>query len=247
MTEQEQQEPLRESPESLCARVAAGDSVAEADLYRRYRRGVLFLLTQRSGDPELAADLAQDALMRVLAAVRNREIETPAALNGYVRQVAINLLIAHRRKQVRQNTGSIDPTAENSFPDERSESVLEHLKRDQLRPIVSTLLSRLSVKRDRDILERTFLHDEDKASICSRWNLTPSQFDTVIHRARQRLKALIEQQHEIRDLLDPLELIVATALLSAMAASAEPRPHSTEFVQSQHLQSMSQEYREWSA
>src|SRR6185436_5403273 len=47
-------------------------------------------------------------------------------------------------------------------------------------------------RRDREILVRFYLQEEEKEAICRDLALAPDQFDKVLHRARARLKELLE-------------------------------------------------------
>ncbi|HEY2591447.1 MAG TPA: hypothetical protein VGI35_07635, partial [Steroidobacteraceae bacterium] len=47
-------------------------------------------------------------------------------------------------------------------------------------------------ERDRGVLVRFYLEEDDKETICRDLQLTPLQFDKVLHRARRRLRTLLE-------------------------------------------------------
>jgi len=47
----------------------------------------------------------------------------------------------------------------------------------------------MKTERDRDILQRHYLGDEDKGLICEALELTSAHFDRVLCRARQCLKS----------------------------------------------------------
>ncbi|MEL7310031.1 MAG: sigma-70 family RNA polymerase sigma factor [Pseudomonadota bacterium] len=205
------------SASELCSRIVQGDNAAETVLYERYRRGTLFFLTRESGDPELASDLVHDTLLKVIVAARAGEIREPSALNGYVRSTARNMLIAWRRKEARRDTTPVDPQDGDPFPDNKSISILEDLKCSQLGSIVDLLLSQLRVERDRDVLIRLFLHDEDRAAICDRWDLSPTQLDSVLHRARTRLRTIASQHYdeqELSDMMGRASVLILFCLLS---------------------------------
>ena len=57
---------------------------------------------------------------------------------------------------------------------------------------VRRILLELRTPRDREILTRFYLQDQDKDVICRDLSLDADQFDKVLHRARGRLKELIE-------------------------------------------------------
>jgi len=57
---------------------------------------------------------------------------------------------------------------------------------------VRTLLQGMGSARDRTILKRFYLDEESKETICSELGLLADQFDKVLHRARARLRELLE-------------------------------------------------------
>ena len=50
----------------------------------------------------------------------------------------------------------------------------------------------LPTVRDREIIKRFYLDEEDKAEICRSMGLSPLHFDRVMFRARQRVRVLLE-------------------------------------------------------
>ena len=54
------------------------------------------------------------------------------------------------------------------------------------------MLQELNSPRDREILVRFYLQEEEKDAICRDLGLEADQFDKVLHRARARLKELLE-------------------------------------------------------
>lgn len=186
------------STQDLARRVTDGDSRAEAELVERYEAGLKLLLLKRTGDSSLAQDLCQDTLVLVISKLRAGELNNPAALSGFVRQVAVNLSIEHFRKEkryVRQDDGIISLNAPHL------DGKADHLDRAQARQLLETALQALGTKRDREILQRFYLLDEDKANICDALALTPAHFDRVLYRAKQRMRQLIQAKPDFRERL----------------------------------------------
>jgi RNA polymerase sigma-70 factor (ECF subfamily) len=70
------------------------------------------------------------------------------------------------------------------------------------------VIASMGTPRDRLILTRFYLEEEDKDSICRDLSLDALQFDKVLHRARGRLKSLLEAQGLGKsDLLSVLVLV----------------------------------------
>ena len=84
----------------LCTRIRPGSRDAEGEMVRRYGAGLLYLLKRRTRDADLALDLRQDTFRVAIEKLRGSALEEPARLAAYLRGVALNLLIAQRRKRV---------------------------------------------------------------------------------------------------------------------------------------------------
>src|SRR5262249_37968305 len=59
---------------------------------------------------------------------------------------------------------------------------------------VKNVIRGMSSQRDRAILVRFYLDEEDKETICRDLGLSPLQFDKILHRARGRLRKLLEAE-----------------------------------------------------
>jgi RNA polymerase sigma-70 factor (ECF subfamily) len=64
----------------------------------------------------------------------------------------------------------------------------------QIRQRTQQLIESLPSPRDRDVIKRFYLDEEDKEVICGKLGLTPLQFTQVMSRARQRMKQLFDSQ-----------------------------------------------------
>ena len=97
-------ESTLESPESLVNRIIKGDSLAENQLVERYWKSLIYILGRRTNDADLTQDIAQDTFLVVISKVRNGQLENPSAIGAFIRNIGINLVIAHYRKEVRRKT-----------------------------------------------------------------------------------------------------------------------------------------------
>src|SRR2546423_12032185 len=68
-----------------------------AAVYRDYP-GLRALILRRVRDPDVAADILQDAAVTTLEKLRSGEIAHPENVGGYLYRVALNHLRNHRRK-----------------------------------------------------------------------------------------------------------------------------------------------------
>ncbi len=175
----------------LVARIRNGESHAENELVARYSKALLYMLRRRTnGDLQLAEDVHQDTFRIVIERLRGTGIEDPRKLAGYVHCTGKNVLIGILRRRQRRNTHAdselIDATA--STPDVQSRAI----EQEQLATRVRSLLTELGSDRDRAILTRFYLHQEDKASICQALDLSDLHFNRVLYRAKKRFRDILE-------------------------------------------------------
>jgi RNA polymerase sigma-70 factor (ECF subfamily) len=191
-----------DSNRALCARIRLGDTDAEAILIARLQSGLRLVANRASGgDIELSRDVCQEALVILLRRLRTTGLDDPSGLEAFAAQTARNLVIAARRKNVRQRTAT-DSEALDCLPDPRPPAP-EQEASGRLGVLVQRLLAELPGDRDRAILTRFYLKEDDKSEICRDLNLTDLGFNQVIFRARNRLRRLLVQAGiDKQDLLD---------------------------------------------
>jgi RNA polymerase sigma-70 factor (ECF subfamily) len=170
----------------LVARISAGDRSAEREFVGAYARGVRALVRRhcRPNDP-VVDDLAQDVLARVLQRLRAGAIRDSNALPAYVQTVVMYATSAEYR--ARRHTGSDEVLAETPALD----NPLEQLRSDQLGRALRHALEQMPVPRDREILMRFYLDEQDKDDICRDLGIDASHFHRVVFRARERLRELL--------------------------------------------------------
>jgi RNA polymerase sigma-70 factor (ECF subfamily) len=186
----------------LVRRIAAGDASAEEALVERYRRGLLYLLRRLGALPDLGDDLQQETFRIVIERLRREGLADPAALASFLRATARNLLIAERRKTARRRTwGDTGELAEAVAP---APSQLQSVLLDEEAEIVRKLIGELPTDRDRQLLLRFYVGEEDKDTICTDLGLDHLHFNRVLFRARQRFKELLERFQKGQTTIRPL-------------------------------------------
>lgn len=211
------------APEQIVLKIRDGERQAESILVQKYWRGIKFLLLKRCQSHELAEDLTQDTFIIAIHRIRQGEVKEPKALSGFIRQIGIHLLIAHYRKEARRDTEcDTDIVIQNA---DKSPTINEQLEAAQIKQIVQQLIDEMSVDRDKELLRRYFLFEQDKQAICQFLDLSPDQFDKVLYRARNRLKSKIEAalQESQQSLVSNMPmLVVLTSLLTLIEISESP-------------------------
>jgi RNA polymerase sigma-70 factor (ECF subfamily) len=143
--------------------------------------------------------LRQDTFIVAIEKLRTAALNDPERLAGYLRGVALNLLLAEQRKTARRAT-SADSDAVEAAAD-HGKGPFDNVSGEQVRQAVHLLLQELGTPRDREILTRLYIHDEDKESICRGLGVDAVHFNRVLFRAKQRFRALLlraEQKNRLR-------------------------------------------------
>lgn len=152
--------------------------------------GLRLLILGRTRNPALCNDLLQEAVATTWEKWLAGKIARPDQIAGYVYQVAMNLLRNHRRSFAERPDKRVDPDhADALMAEESADTALADSMAEQIRVLLEEL-----PERDRFVVKRFYLDEQDKESICREWGgLSALQFDKVIHRARGRLRTLFQQ------------------------------------------------------
>jgi RNA polymerase sigma-70 factor, ECF subfamily len=182
------------------ARADAGSSADARDLERsdidaligRDYIGLRLLIFRRVGDTQVAADLLNDAICIAWEKYCEGQIARPEQIAGFVFQVAMNLLRNRRRSIGERPERRTDADLIDALPANDAQVDLD--VGDRVTDQVLRILRSMDSARDRTVLVRFYLDEDDKDVICRDLRLSPSQFAKVLHRARRRLRELLESQ-----------------------------------------------------
>ncbi|MDP2535901.1 RNA polymerase sigma factor [Alteromonas stellipolaris] len=176
---------------ALVKRILAGDAAAELQMIERYKRGLRYVLRRKCHDLDLTADISQETWRIVIERIRNNELREPAKLSAFILQTAKNLLLMHFRKSdiKRQQTG-MGEALESEYSGPSTQSPEDALERHNLGLLVQTVIKELNTPRDRELLHRYYIHEQDKSLICNELNVNAKNFDNVLYRCKQRFKTL---------------------------------------------------------
>lgn len=179
------------SPADLVKRILAGERGAEDELVSRYSRGVAIIVRRIAKDPSLTDDLCQETFRLVLEKVRRGDVREAEKLSGFICSLARNLAIDHfRQTSRREATADIESSLPLSDPaPDQLTVLLQQEKADAIRQV----LKELKPVRDREILYRFYLVEEDKEIICADLGLSSLHFNRVLYRARERFRELCQQ------------------------------------------------------
>lgn len=200
------------TPEDLVARLGAGETGAEAELIATYGRPVALLLARHTRSREEAEDLYQETFRLALVKLRAGELREADRLPGFLARLARNLAIEHYRKAGRRQTEPDSETVDR-VAGTASSPLVEILDREHA-ALIRRLIRELGTARDREILLRFYIQEEDKETIAADLGLSSLQFNRVLHRARRRYRELFLEA------TGGTGNAVATALLVLLAARA---------------------------
>jgi RNA polymerase sigma-70 factor, ECF subfamily len=171
----------------LVARIIAGDQQAEEELIERYTRGVTFILQRESRNVPVE-DLRQDTFRIALEKIRNGDVREPERLSGFVASIARNLVIQYFRRPLREE--SLEEPTQLRDPAPSQLDLLLQKERDKA---VRQVIKEIKSERDRQVLLRFYIAEEEKDKICADFGLSSLHFNRVLFRARKRFKELYVQ------------------------------------------------------
>jgi RNA polymerase sigma-70 factor (ECF subfamily) len=185
-----------ETAAELVRRIVAGETAAEGELVERSRDVLHFLARRHSREEADAEDLVQETLIVALERIRRGEVEQPERLTAFLRSLLKNLSIGRyrrRRYAVERPSETLPEAPEGGSGEQTLQSgpLGELLRRERSR-LTRRLLAELKVPRDREVLFRYYVAEEESGRICADLGLDGDHFYRVLHRARQRYRQLWE-------------------------------------------------------
>lgn len=168
------------------AGVRAGEAPAFTELYGRHSPALLTFLVGLTGDRAMAEDLLQETFVRVYRARHN--YEATGSFRAWLFTIGRRLVIDWRRS--RKITWIDDATAlETASAPERAEDRIE--ARDLIFRIEGALNRLPPAQREVVLLSRYAALDTDEIARVT--GQTPGAVRVTLHRALQRLRALLSE------------------------------------------------------
>jgi len=176
------------SAETLVKRIIDGDRDAEAELVESFGRGIGFVLRKESRTEENARDLFQETFRIAIEKIRNGDLRDSKKLGSFLSSIARFTVIDFYRAKTRHDN-RFEQTDEitHAAP---GDTQLQSLVRQEQAGLVRRTINELKSDRDRQILFRFFIAEDEKEDICRDLNLTSLHFNRVLHRAKLRYKEL---------------------------------------------------------
>ncbi len=192
-----QQSELEESEiaKDLVRRIRKKDPAAEDALDQRYRGRLRYVLMRQMPQfPHDVEDLVQESLSIAIFRLREGKIEDPERLGGYIYGIARNLRFRKVEELSRRDKLS-DPDFVDSIPDDQlppDEVVANEETTLIMRRVIAELGTTTGELRDREVLLRYFIYEQDKIEIKEALGIKdPEHVRKVVSRAKGRLKKLL--------------------------------------------------------
>lgn len=179
----------REKEQELIARAQGGDRAAFAALVRAHQNEVYTLARRLVGDPHLAADIAQETLIRAWRALPR--FRGDAALSTWLHRITVNTAWTHKKRARRNSAVSIDEIADLAeIPGADAPEIAGELMelRDRLRIGLEAL-----PRSQRQVVILKDVYGWSHAEIASSMDISVTAAKVRLHRARARLVKLLEE------------------------------------------------------
>ena len=179
----------RDREQALVARAQEGDRAAFAALVREHQDEVYTLARRLVGDPHLAADVAQETLIRAWRALP--KFRGDAKLSTWLHRITVNTAWTHKQRARRHQGASIEDHLELAAPidsahPEFAGEVLE------LRGRLRLALDRLP-EGQREVVVMKDVYGWSHAEIAEAMGISVTAAKVRLHRARARLARDLEE------------------------------------------------------
>lgn len=169
-------------------RIIRGDASAEEELVSRYAEIISLIIGQKIQRRDVTEDVSQEVFRIAIEKIRRGDLRDSEKLSGFICGIARTLALEYFRKSKRLANQEEIEKAELII--DSTPSQLERLCQEERDHIVREVINELKIKRDREVIYRYYIAEEDKDEICADMHLTRTQFNNVISRALQRYREL---------------------------------------------------------
>jgi RNA polymerase sigma-70 factor (ECF subfamily) len=179
----------REKERELITRAQTGDRAAFAALVRANQDEVYTLARRLVGDPHLASDVAQEALIRAWQALP--KFRGDAKLSTWLHRITVNTAWTHKQRARRHRSTPIDDYREVAAPmgADHPEVAGETL---ELRGRLRAVLDRLPDSQ-REVVVLKDIYGWSHAEIAESMGISITAAKVRLHRARARLAKDLEE------------------------------------------------------
>jgi RNA polymerase sigma-70 factor (ECF subfamily) len=180
-------EPLKER--ELITRAQTGDRAAFAALVRSHQDEVYTLARRLVGDPHMAADVAQETLVRAWKALPSFRGE--AQLSTWLHRITVNTAWTHKKRAKRHTAVSLDEIADYAAPIDREDPEFAG-EIGELRGRLRRALDRLP-EQQRQVVVMKDVYGWSHGEIAKAMGISVTAAKVRLHRARAKLARDLEE------------------------------------------------------
>lgn len=163
---------------------------ASDELVKRFGQGVRFALRRESHRPFILEDLFQETFCIALEQIKQGKLKECNSLGSFLYGIARLTAWDTNRAEKKRQDRYVPLTSDVLV----HQDPYHQLQRRESAQIVRKVIHQLTNPRDREVIFRVYLAEEDRAQICQDMALTPQQFNLILHRARERYRELYLQE-----------------------------------------------------
>lgn len=165
-------------------RLAQGDPATETHFSAYFQKFLTLKLRARRLSPQMAEDIRQETLFRVLRALRQGSgVTQPERFGAFVNAVCNNIVLEFLHKEEKH------PPAPEHTPEpvDKSVDIDGTLISEQSKALVAEVLEGLASK-DREILRLIFFEETDRHEVCRKLGVEADYLRVLLHRAKSRFQ-----------------------------------------------------------
>lgn len=164
--------------------LAAGDPDTEAHFSAYFAKFLTLKLRARRLSPQMAEDVRQETLFRVLKALRQGSgVTRPERFGAFVNAICNNVVLEFVHKE-----GKHSPLPENApEPADDRVDMDGSLITAESKQIVAEILDGMTSK-DREILRLVFFEEAERQDVCQKLGVGSEYLRVLLHRAKARFE-----------------------------------------------------------
>lgn len=168
-----------------------GDPATESHFSAYFGKFILTKLRARKVSAEMAEDICQETMLRVLKSLRQGAgVSQPERFGAFVNAVSNNVLLEFAHKESRH------PPVEEDTPEpvDGGVQIDVSLVTAERKKMVLAALNELPLK-DREILRMVFFEEADRQAIAETFKVDPDYLRVLLHRAKTKFHAVYVRKH----------------------------------------------------
>jgi RNA polymerase sigma factor (sigma-70 family) len=165
-------------------KLADGDPATESHFSAYFEKFILTKMRARRVPVDMAEDVCQETLLRVLKSLRQGSgVSQPERFGAFVNAVSNNVFLELTHKQSRHTLVDED-TPE---PVDKTAGAESKLITEERKQMVAAVLEEL-LPKEREILRVVFFEEVDRHQISERFQVDPDYLRVLLHRAKSKFQ-----------------------------------------------------------